>query len=109
MASFATTREAVTQDRRNAERYGRTLAILENLHRKLDRVRAGLAGGRQDLLSEYVAAVHEQLSLEHRQWLKKGQDTLSALAKLRDTLAQLENSRANAPGPPAGRPDGPGG
>ena len=83
MASFATTREAVTQDRRNAERYGRTLAILENLHRKLDRVRAGLAGGRQDLLSEYVAAVHEQLSLEHRQWLKKGQDTLSALAKLR--------------------------
>ncbi len=62
-------REAVGQDRRNAERYGRTYELLRELDRRLDLVReAVLSFGNAPLL-DYVLAINEQLSLEHRQWL----------------------------------------
>jgi len=69
LGSFASMREAVGQDRRNAERYGRTYELLRELDRRLDLVReAVLSFGNAPLL-DYVLAINEQLSLEHRQWL----------------------------------------
>jgi hypothetical protein len=90
LAAFAATREAVNQDRRNAERYGRTLAALEILRGRLDDVRAGVLAGSQAVLEEYVAAVHEQLSLEHREWLSGAESTRSAIGKMDETLAALQ-------------------
>lgn len=92
-AAFAATREAVNQDRRNAERYGRTLSALEILRGRLDDVRAGVLAGSQDVLEEYVAAVQEQLSLEHREWLSGAESTRSAIGKLDETLAALQKDR----------------
>jgi hypothetical protein len=94
-AAFAATREAVNQDRRNAERYGRTLSALEILRGRLDEVRAGVLAGSQELLEEYVAAVHEQLSLEHREWLSGAESTRSAIGKLDETLAALQKRQAS--------------
>jgi hypothetical protein len=93
LAAFAATREAVNQDRRNAERYGRTLAALEILRGRLDDVRAGVLAGSQAVLEEYVAAVHEQLSLEHREWLSGAESTRSAIGKMDETLAALQKDR----------------
>lgn len=90
LAAFAATREAVNQDRRNAERYGRTLSALEILRGRLDDVRAAVLAGSQDVLEEYVAAVQEQLSLEHREWLSGAESTRSAIGKLDETLAALQ-------------------
>jgi hypothetical protein len=94
LAAYAATREAVNGDRRNAERYGRTLASLEILRAKLDEVRAGVLAGSQAVLDEYVAAVHEQLSLEHREWLSGAESTRSAIGKLDETLAKLHEGEA---------------
>jgi uncharacterized membrane protein HdeD (DUF308 family) len=94
-AAFAATREAVNQDRRNAERYGRTLSALEILRGRLDEVRAGVVVGSQELLEEYVAAVHEQLSLEHREWLSGAESTRSAIGKLDETLGALQKRQAS--------------
>jgi SMODS and SLOG-associating 2TM effector domain 1 len=96
LAAFAATREAVNQDRRNAERYGRTLSALKILRGRLDDVRAGVLAGLQDVLEEYVAAVQEQLSLEHREWLAGAESTRSAIGKLDETLAALPKGK---PGP----------
>ena len=93
LGSFASMREAVNQDRRNAERYGRTLAALEELRGRLDEVRAGAATGLSDVTDEFVAAVHEQLSLEHRQWLEGGESTRSTIVKLNEILAKAEEQR----------------
>jgi hypothetical protein len=90
LASFAATREAMNQDRRNAERYRRTLAALETLRGRLDEVRLGVLMGSTDVLEEFVAAVHEQVSLEHRQWLEGGESTRSALSKLDEALEKLK-------------------
>jgi SMODS and SLOG-associating 2TM effector domain 1 len=87
LAAFAATREAVNQDRRNAERYGRTLAALEILRARLDDVRAGVLAGSQEVLDQYVAAVHEQLSLEQRDWLSGAESTRAAIGRMDEALA----------------------
>jgi hypothetical protein len=98
LAAFAATREGVNQDRRNAERYGRTLSALEILRGRLDDVRAGVLAGSQDVLEEYVAAVHEQLSLEHREWLSGAETTRSAIGRMDEALAKLQKAKAKPEG-----------
>jgi hypothetical protein len=94
LAAFAATREGVNQDRRNAERYGRTLSALEILRGRLDDVRPGVLAGSQDVLEEYVAAVHEQLSLEHREWLSGAESTRSAIGRMDEALAAVQKVKA---------------
>lgn len=98
LAAFAATREAVNQDRRNAERYGRTLSALEILRGRLDDVRGGVLAGSQEVLDEYVDAVHEQLSLEHREWLSGAESTRSAIGRMDETLAALQKGGAKPQG-----------
>jgi hypothetical protein len=86
LAAYAGAREAMTQDRRNAERYGRTWDALNGLGGKLDEVRDAVAAGNAAALGEFVAAVNDQISLEHRQWLEGTEATRGALAKLDEAL-----------------------
>lgn len=94
-AAYAATREGANQDNRNAERYSNTLSSLEILRAKLDDVRAGVLTGSQAVLDDYVAAVHEQLSVEHREWLSGAESTRSAIGKLDETLSKLQDDDAN--------------
>lgn len=86
LTTFATTREQTNQDRRNAERYGRTRDALDALAAKLTEVRAAAGQGNGNAVKEFIAAVNEQVSLEHRQWLEGSEATVAALAKLEDAL-----------------------
>ena len=87
LASYAAARETVSQDERNAERYDRTQTALESVGgERLDRVRTAVAQGNAQALTEFVAAVNEQISLEHRQWVESSEATKAAVAKLEETL-----------------------
>jgi hypothetical protein len=86
LQGFAATRKAVDQDRRNVERYGRTLEALQALRARLDDVRAGVAAGSRPVLVEFVAAVQDQVSLEHRQWLEGAESTRAAVGRLDEAL-----------------------
>jgi hypothetical protein len=102
VAGFANAREAMSQDRRNAERYDRTGEALDGLYARLDEVRSAVSSGNQKALVEYVAAVNDQISLEHRQWLEGAAATKEAMARLDQALAALNNPRGNTapkPGP----------
>lgn len=55
-------------DLRNALRYERTHHNLTVLHNQLDGVRAAVAAGDQAVLHGFVRAVHEQISVENREW-----------------------------------------
>ena len=90
-SSLVTNREAANQDTRNSERYERTWQTLQKLTERLDEVRQATALGNKDALPLFVESVHEQLSLEHRQWIEGGEQISSALAGLNKTL---EESRA---------------
>jgi hypothetical protein len=50
--------------------------------------------GSQDVLEEYVAAVHEQLSLEHREWLSGAESTRSAIGRMDEALAAVQKVKA---------------
>jgi hypothetical protein len=89
LSSFASMQEAVYQSRRNAERYERTCDVLEKLTGRLEAVREAAGAGREQVLCDFVEAVHEQLSLEHRQWL-------GDLGEARGAFARLENTLQNA-------------
>ncbi|SCY94104.1 hypothetical protein [Paracoccus tibetensis] len=88
LGAFAIGREQLTQDHRNSERYIRTYANLVELSRKLDDVRdAAQEGGAQAVL-EFVMAVDEHISNEHRQWLEKTEATKAAIARLEEILGK---------------------
>jgi hypothetical protein len=97
VSAFAAMREAVHQDRRNAERYARTHRVLVDLRKRLDEVRSAVYTAGMPPLSEFVDAVYEQLSLEHRQWLGELGEARGAFARLDSTLKALSEQAA----PPA--------
>jgi len=88
LATVASRREEINQDERNAERYGRTADVLSHLREKHSEVQQAVAAGNTQVLIEYVNAVHEQLSLEHRQWLAQAEAIESAVEKLTTSLKQ---------------------
>lgn len=89
LAAFASTRESTNQDSRNSERYERTAWTLLKLYEQLDEVRSAVVAGKPDVLQEFVKAVQDQLSLEHRQWLEATDESSGAIGKLEKRLAEL--------------------
>ena len=87
LQAFAAARESLNQDRRNAERYDNTAQALQGLRERLDDVRLGIAAGSTSVLGEYVSAVQDQLSLEHRQWLEGAENMQAAVARLEKALS----------------------
>lgn len=92
LAVVASRREEINQDERNFERYGRTADILSHLREKHTDVQWAVAAGNLKVMVEYVNAVHEQLSLEHRQWLTQAEAIGSAVAKLTESLREQASS-----------------
>lgn len=90
VSAYASAHEAMSQDKRNAERYENALEGLELLAAKLDEVRAAVAAGSADALKVFVAAVNEQLATEHRQWLEAGQGAKKALETVEAALTKFE-------------------
>lgn len=86
LASLVTTQEAMGQDLRNAERYRRTWDSLMEIQALLAKVRPKVRAGDADALELWVAALHEHLSVEHREWLAQGESTKSMLSQLQDKL-----------------------
>jgi hypothetical protein len=65
---------------------------LERIESRLTDVREAVAGGSQEALDQFVNAVHEQLSLEHRQWLSGAEAISGGIATLEETLARLKEN-----------------
>lgn len=89
LSSFAAAHESVYQNQRNAERYSRTADALDGIAATLDDVRAGVQKAGPEPLLGFIEAVHEQLSLEHRQWLGDQTEAESAFTRLQDTLTKI--------------------
>lgn len=89
-ATILTNIESVNQDRRNAERYKRTRSALLNLNAKLDEVRTEIHKGNSKILTNFIEAVNEPLSAEHRQWLASFEDRFSAIGRLEQQLKKTK-------------------
>ena len=104
LTAFASARESINQDQRNAERYERTFEILTNLKITLGAVQRGIVRIGPKPLTDFVHAVHEQISLEHRQWLDDAAQASTALAALEETLKDLRDSAHASPTEPEKQP-----
>ncbi len=83
LTALASRLEAINQDERNAMRYKITADILSNIAEKYSGVQKAIAAGKDPvILVHFVDAVHEQLSLEHRQWTEDAAEINTALAAL---------------------------
>jgi hypothetical protein len=100
LSSYASSREGLSQDRRNAERYARTRTALGGLEERLEQVRNAVAAGNPQAFTEFASAVNEQISLEHRQWLEATEATRAAVAKLDEALAKTQVAAPSAPAAP---------
>jgi SMODS and SLOG-associating 2TM effector domain 1 len=98
LQAFAAARESLNQDRRNAERYDNTAQALQGLRERLDDVRLGIAAGSTSVLGEYVSAVQDQLSLEHRQWLEGAENMQAAVARLEKALSSGASQKDSTSG-----------
>jgi hypothetical protein len=59
-------------------------------------VRLGIAAGSTSVLGEYVAAVQDQLLLEHRQWLEGAETMQAAVARLKKALSSRTSEKEAA-------------
>lgn len=89
LSSFSAVREEVYQNQGNAARYSRTSDALDDIAKTLDDVRIAVNEVGEKPLIEFIEAVHEQLSLEHRQWLGLQAGAENAFTKLEDTLKKI--------------------
>lgn len=90
IASKINTQEKINQDERNAERYQRTYDTLVDLSSRLDMVRQSILQGETEAFSLFVEAVHEQISLEHRQWLKDQDGAAKTMENLQNQLNKVQ-------------------
>ena len=95
LASLGTNREALSQDKRNAERYSRTFFALEEIRKDLDRVRRAAVAGDFETVAKFVDAVNDQLSLEHRQWLTEIEGASKPVRELKLALEKFESHSSN--------------
>ena len=86
LGAFAIGREQMTQDRRNAERYDRTYSALLAQAGMLKQIRSAVGQGRDDVVLTFAAAVNEQVSNEHRQWLEQADAAKRAIQEIERTL-----------------------
>jgi hypothetical protein len=96
LSAFTATREALSQHRRNEELYGKTNEALAEFEGKLDEVRVAAANGDRESVNQFVAAVHEQLTIEHKQWLDVTENTATSLANLDKALADAQSKLADS-------------
>ena len=90
ISAVASRRENLNQDERNAERYSRTADILSKIAERHDDVLAIVNEGKNpEIIIEYVNAVNDQLSLEHRQWTSNASEMSSALSALEESISDL--------------------
>ncbi len=86
----ASRREDLNQDERNAERYSRTADILSKIAERYDDVLIVVnKGSNPRVIIEYIDAVNDQLSLEHRQWTSDSAEMSSALSALEESISEL--------------------
>ena len=88
LATVASRREELNQDERNGARYEHTYDLLSRIRERHTEVQRAVAGGKSAILIKYVSAVHEQLSLEHRQWLADTEAMDTTLRELTTSLAE---------------------
>jgi hypothetical protein len=100
IASFSANREALLQDRANADRYEKTRVAMDSLAGRTDDVADQIAGdplkaiaGEPKALTAYTAAVTDLLSTEHKQWLEGTQQAEALLEKLDAQLQELKGAK----------------
>lgn len=90
ITAVASRKEELNQDERNAERYSRTADILSKLAERYDDVLLIInEGNNPAIIVEFVDAVNDQLSLEHRQWTSDSSEMSSALNALEKSISAL--------------------
>lgn len=92
-SAYVALKEQIYQSQRISERYAATADQLEDIKKRLDVVRDAVLQSGQEPLQSFVAAVHEKLIAEHKQWLGEQEQRSSTLVKLDELLQQAMDQK----------------
>ena len=93
VVSFATSQEAIGQERERAQRFRNNVDALELLARQIDDVRTAIGNGAAGVLVTFTAAINQQLMLELGRFLEGGESARASIIKLSQ---QIEKSHGKA-------------
>jgi hypothetical protein len=91
VVSFATSQEAIGQERERAQRFRNNVDALELVGRQTDEVRDAIGRGSVEALVTFTSAINQQLALELGRFLEGGESIRASIVKLSQ---QIEKSRA---------------
>jgi hypothetical protein len=94
LSSYATNSEALSQDRRNSQRYRTAKEALRELEARFGSVEDEVRKGNREAAVAYVKVVNEQLASEHKQWLASSEAIREVATKLEDALAATRRRAA---------------
>jgi hypothetical protein len=96
VVSFATSQEAIGQERERALRFRNNVDALELLARKIDGVRGAIGSGAADTLVTFTAAINQQLALELGRFLEGGESIRASITKLGQQIEESQKGKEDA-------------
>jgi hypothetical protein len=99
LSSYASNAEALSQDRRNSQRYRTAREALRELEARFGSIEDEVRKGNRAAALEYVKVVNEQLASEHKQWLASSEAIRDVVAKLEEALAATRKNQEAQPEP----------
>jgi hypothetical protein len=101
VVSFATSQEAIGQERERAQRFRNNVDALELLARKTDDVRGAISSGATDTLVTFTAAINQQLALELGRFLEGGESIRASIIKLGEQIDKNQKGKEDVAAKPA--------
>jgi hypothetical protein len=86
LAAFATSQEAIGQEKVRAQRFRNNRAALNELARKIDDIDAAVAGASPESLVTFTSGINQQLQLELSQFLDSAESIRASITKLGDEI-----------------------
>ena len=96
VVSFATSQEAIGQERERAQRFRNNVDALELLARKIEDVRGTIGRGAGDALVTFTAGINQQLALELGRFLEGGESIRASITKLSQQIEKSREGEKNA-------------
>ncbi len=96
VVSFATSQEAIGQERERAQRFRNNVDALELLARKIEDVRGTIGRGAGDALVTFTGGINQQLALELGRFLEGGESIRASITKLSQQIEKSREGEKNA-------------
>lgn len=93
LSAFATSQESIGQEKVRAQRFRNNRAALNELARKIDDIKAAVAGASPEALVTFTDGINQQLKLELSQFLDSAESIRASITKLGEEIEKNQKAK----------------